>query len=524
MKFVVHAIIVSSLASLSCAAPTFNVFQWGAQKVDQFTMNIAQLAEVKAAPAAWGPIVPKPLVDSAALQAYINEPALRIRASKLQSAAMIGSKLYGHPTRVVGSGGHYVSMSQIESALRMLGPYYNVTKQYFNAPAGVIFASSLMVKDMLVLDAKPFELTPPTPGKAPVTAPVVLVPNGGCNLTDYPAAVNGSIALIEKGDCPYGNKSELAGLAGAVSAVIYNDIPGAGPITGSLGSMQPEQVATFGVSYEEGSLWASSLSQNISLNATAFIDSYVRNVSTFNLIADTVYGDEDNVIMVGAHSDSVAAGPGLNDDGSGLISLVEVAVALANFNVTNKVRFAWWSGEEEGSLGSKIYMAGLLPAEAAQIRLFLDYDMLASPNYAYQVYDSDDSTDPLGSSNIKDLYVDYYTAQGVNYTLVPFDGRSDYDSFIKNGIPSGGVTTGAEKIKTPEEAEKFGGIAGQAYDPCYHQLCDDVTNLNLEAWMLNTKLVAHAVATYGKSLDDFPPREPLEASAKRNRVMMQKSY
>lgn len=522
MKFITYTVVASSLASLSCAAPTFNLFQWGAEKVDQLTMNVAQMADdahsqAMAAPGWGSPVAPKPLVDSETLQAYITEPALRIRASKFQTAAMLGSKLYGHPTRVVGSAGHYQSMGQIETALRMLGPYYNVTKQYFNAPAGVVFAASLTVKNMLILDAVPLELTPPTPGKLPVTAPLVLIDNFGCNLTDYPAEVNGSIALIVQGGCPYGNKSEIAGTAGAVSAVIYSNVPGAGPLAGSLGSMQPEQVATFGVSYEEGSLWADSLAKNISVNATAFVDSFVRNYSTFNLIADTKYGDEDNVVMIGAHSDSVLAGPGINDGASGTISLLEIATALANFNVTNKVRFAWFSGTEEGLLGSEFYLSSLAPANVSQIRAYLNYEVLASPNFAYQVYDNDNEDDsPLGTAEIVDVIADYFTAKGANYTVAPLDGTGDYNAFVKAGIPCSGVTTGGDGIKTPDEAALFGGIAGQAYDPCFHGLCDDITNLNMPAWLFNTKLAAHTVATFALSMDDLPPREPVEATELRD--------
>lgn len=129
--------------------------------------------------------------------------------------------------------------------------------------------------------------------------------------------------------------------------------------------------------------------------------------------------------------------------------------------------------------------------------------MMASPNYAYQVYDANDKTNPNGSAELKQLFIDYYTSHGLNHTLIPFDGRSDYDAFVKNGIPGGGVAAGAEVLKTPEEAEMFGGQAGVAFDPCYHQLCDDTFNLNYEAWITNTKLIAHAVATYGSSLEAF---------------------
>lgn len=521
----VSAFFISAVAV--SAAPTFDFWQWGSENLNQVAINIADKIptfqqpktdnSVNAETFPWGPITPKPLVDSEALQAYISEPELRVQAAKLYSGALLGSRLYGHPTRVIGSGGHYQTLGHIESTLRGLGPYYNVTKQYFKAPAGVVFGYSLQVNGTLSLDAKPFDLTPPTPKKKPVTAPVVLVKNQGCDLTDYPVTVNGSIALIERGICPFGNKSELAGQAGALAAIVYNNVPGEGVLAGTMGAITPNQVASLSVSYEEGHAWSLPLSLNQTFNATVFVDSFVKNVSTFNIIADTQFGDPDNVVMLGAHSDSVAAGPGINDDGSGTISLLEVATALANFNVTNRVRFAWWAGEEEGLLGSDYYVSMLTPAENAQIRLFMDYDMMASPNYAYQVYNASDFANPTGSEALKNLYIDFYKAQGVNYTLVPFDGRSDYDAFIKNGIPGGGVATGAEGIKTPEEAEMFGGIAGQAYDPCYHSLCDDTTNVNMIPWMMNTKLIAHSVATFAKSLDDFPIRETLAASVTKGK-------
>ena len=192
--------------------------------------------------------------------------------------------------------------------------------------------------------------------------------------------------------------------------------------------------------------------------------------------------------MLGAHSDSVAEGPGINDDGSGALSLLEVASQLTHYRVRNCVRFAWWAGEEEGLLGSDYYVATLSPAENARIRLFMDYDMMASPNFAYQVYNATNAANPSGSEELRRLYTDWYSAHGLNHTLIPFDGRSDYDAFIRNGIPGGGIATGAEGVKSDDEGRLFGGTPGQWYDPCYHQLCDGVGNLNLTAWVVNTKV------------------------------------
>lgn len=505
------ASIITAAAAVSItasqAAPV-DFLQWGADKLDQLTLNIGDFAKAQTFP--WAPV--KPLVETEALQAYITEPGLVARVDKLVTIADKGVKAYGHPTRVIGSGGHYATLGEIESSLRKLGPYYNVTKQHFKAPSGSIFNSSLTVDDVEVTEFKPFDLTPPTLHRKPVTAPLVVVSNQGCDLLDYPAEVNGAIALISRGICPFGEKSELAGQAGAVGAIIYNNEPGEGVVQATMGDITPNQVATVGVSYESGSEWAETLS-TVSFNASLWVDAYVKNASTWNIIAETTLGDPENVVMLGAHSDSVAAGPGINDDGSGTISLLEVASALSNFNVTNQVRFAWWAGEEEGLLGSNYYVKTLTPGENEKIRLFMDYDMMASPNYAYQVYDANNTANPNGSGDLKQLYIDYYVSHGVNYTLIPFDGRSDYDGFIKNGIPGGGVATGAEVLKTEKEVEQFGGVAGIPFDPCYHQLCDNATNLAYDAFVLNTKLIAHSVATYASSLEGFPVREPAPIAA-----------
>ncbi|CRK15460.1 hypothetical protein BN1723_010688 [Verticillium longisporum] len=188
------------------------------------------------------------------------------------------------------------------------------------------------------------------------------------------------------------------------------------------------------------------------------------------------------------------------------LSLLEIATQLTNFDVNNCVRFAWWAGEEEGLLGSDYYVSVLPDDENEKIRLFMDYDMLGSPNYAYQIYNATNAVNPTGSEELRDLYVDWYKAHDLNYTFIPFDGRSDYDGFIRNGIPGGGIATGAEGVKTKREQEQFGGKAGDWYDPCYHQLCDDLHNVDVEAWELNTKLVAHSVAVFAKSFDGFPKR------------------
>lgn len=438
-----------------------------------------------------------PLVNSTELQALITHEALFTRAEKLYQIAGHSNKSYGHPTRVIGSPGHWATIGYIEHELKKLHGYYNVTTQAFKAFMSEIFSFNATIDNEVPKSLVEMDMSPPTPHKAPVYGLLALVSNSGCHDDDY-ANVTGNIAFIKRGECAFGDKAQLAAKHGALAAIIYNNEPG--EIRGTLG-VPPEGVkvsSSVGINQEEGEKYAKLLREGKVLNASVQVDSYVGPITTVNVIAETNHGDPNNIVMLGAHSDSVAAGPGINDDGSGTISLLEVAKQLTNYRVENKVRFAFWAAEEEGLLGSNYYADNLTPGENEKIRLFMDYDMMASPNYEYEVYDANNVDNPKGSEELKNLYIDYYTSHGLNYTLIPFDGRSDYVGFIEHGIPGGGIAAGAEK----NNAEN-----GDVLDKCYHQLCDDLSNIAWDAFLINTQLIAHSVATYGASLDGFPTRE-----------------
>ncbi|KAI0423539.1 peptidase family M28 [Xylaria sp. FL1042] len=452
----------------------------------------------------------KPLIDTELLQARINTENLLNRAEVLYDFAKSSEEQFGHPTRVIGSEGHRRTLEYIASEIGRLGDYYTLSTQPFPAVMGQVFQSRLVLGHSVPESASPMSLTPPTTGNEPVYGDLVLVNNQGCDAFDYPETVSGSIAFILRGTCSFGTKSELAGNAGAIAAIVFNSETGG--LSGTLGVPSPHHVATFGLSGEDAEPIVEKLKAGDVVDSIAFIDSVVNTINTTNLIAQTVEGDPSNCVMAGAHSDSVGEGPGINDDGSGSLTLLEVATHLSRFSVKNCVRFAWWAGEEEGLLGSDYYVATLPQDENNKIRLFMDYDMMGSPNFAYQIYNATNAVNPIGSEQLRNLYVDWYESKGLNYTFIPFDGRSDYDAFIRNGIPGGGIATGAEGIKTREEEVMFGGKAGDWYDPCYHQICDDVGNVNATAWLRNTQLVAHSIATFAASLENFPERESTKAA------------
>lgn len=255
-----------------------------------------------------------------------------------------------------------------------MGDYYNVTNQTFPAVSGNVFESRLVVGYQVPKSASPMSLTPPTKQHEPVYGKLLLVPNGGCSASDFSRNMTGHIALIKRGTCSFGDKSANAGKAGADAAIIYNNENGT--LAGTLGSPSPYHIATFGVSAAEAAPWVTALQNGTTgLDAIAYIDSTVDEIMTTNVIAQTTAGDPENCVMLGGHSDSVAAGPGINDDGSGSISLLEIAAQLTKYEVNNCVRFAWWAGEEEGLLGSTYYAEHLSAAENQKVRLFMDYDV-----------------------------------------------------------------------------------------------------------------------------------------------------
>lgn len=439
----------------------------------------------------------KKYVTSEKLQKHVELDNLLAGSQKLQD---IADGADGH--RAFGSKGHNQTVDYIVESLQALD-YYDVVKQPFHE----LYASA---EGTLSVDGKELDINPLTytPSGSAADTPLVKVNNLGCEAGDFPAEVEGNIAFISRGDCPFSQKTTNAKTAGAVGAVIYNHLEG--PLSGTLGDAHGDYVPVVGISNEDAQPILKALEAG-EVTASLDVDAVVEDRVTFNVIAETKGGDHDNVLVVGGHSDSVPAGPGINDDGSGIIALIETATALSKFKVKNAVRFGFWSAEEFGLLGSYHYVKSLnsSDAELSKIRAYLNFDMIASPNYMLGIYDGDGSafnlTGPPGSAQIEANFEQFFRDNDSPSVPTEFSGRSDYAAFIENGIPSGGLFTGAEVLKTAEEAVLFGGEAGVAYDVNYHKAGDDINNLNNDAYLLNTKAIADAIATYAISWESIEP-------------------
>jgi hypothetical protein len=338
----------------------------------------------------------------------------------------------------------------------------------------------------------------------------------GCEMTDF-AGIDWSgdndIALIQRGTCFFGTKAHNAELAGAEAVIIFNqgNTPDREALIVADATSLDDPSAPGGVSFIEHNIpvVGASFANGVALaqpGSTAFVEVLPSETRIdFNVIAELEGKNDNNVVMAGAHLDSVIEGPGIQDNGSGSAALLETALMMANLHPRNTIRFAWWAAEEQGLVGSTDYVEGLSQAERDRIALYMNYDMVGSPNYIFMVYDADESTFeapvpvPPGSEAIEDLYERYYTRIGEPYDDTAFDGRSDYQAFIEAGIASGGLFTGAEVPKTAEQAAIWGGVAGEQFDPCYHEACDDIDNVDLHALEVNSDLIAFAQLTFAYS-------------------------
>ncbi|MFE0381750.1 M28 family peptidase [Streptomyces inhibens] len=192
-----------------------------------------------------------------------------------------------------------------------------------------------------------------------------------------------------------------------------------------------------------------------------------------NLIAEWPQGDATKVYMFGAHLDSVGAGPGINDNGSGSAALLETALTLAEQNpaMAGRVRFGWWTDEEQGLNGSDFYVSSLSSADRSKIKAYYNFDMIASTNGGYFI----NHLNSTAAQPMKE-YWDSLSLQPEENTEGA--GRSDDYSFEQAGIPTSGYAMGAGARKTSAQAAKWGGTANRAYDSCYHQSCDTTGNIN----------------------------------------------
>jgi Zn-dependent M28 family amino/carboxypeptidase len=406
-------------------------------------------------------------------------------------------------TRASGTPGFDESLDYVEDLL--LGAGYTVTRQdflfnTFEELSPSVFERVSPDPETYVLNEDFF--TAEYSGSGDVTAPIqavdVVMPpgaaastsNSGCEPEDFADFVAGNIALVQRGTCDFSVKAANAFDAEASGVIIYNEGTPDAPdrqdtLNPTLGDAFSDPIPVVGTSFAIGEELFNLLQEG-EVVVHLMTDTLITlDVPTANLIAETPTGRDSQTVMAGAHLDSVSEGPGIEDNGTGSATLLDIALQMAALDIQprNTVRFAWWGAEEAGLVGSQYYVDSLSRSQLNEIELYLNFDMIGSPNYGRFIYDGDGSgfglSGPNGSESIEAVFEQFFASQGLASEPTAFDGRSDYDAFISAGIPAGGLFTGAEDTKSAAQVGLYGGLATfngdpVAFDSCYHQACDSL--------------------------------------------------
>jgi Zn-dependent M28 family amino/carboxypeptidase len=422
-------------------------------------------------------------------------------------------------TRAAGTSGYDASVDYVAAQLEAAG--YDVTiQQYLTyvyrqlgpstleqiAPGSVVYTED--VDYNLMSNTDPGDVT------AAVTAVDLDLGLGnsstsGCEVADFAGFPAGNIALMQRGACTFLLKAENAAAAGAVGAIIFNQgntVDREGLFNGTLTSDYSGGIPVLATTYALGEQF--SMIPGLVVRIVA--DVTRGDVTTANVIAESIGGDPRNVVMAGAHLDSDEGSPGINSNGSGAAALLEVAEQMGKVQPRNKLRFAWWGSRFEATRGSDYYVAELTPEEIDDIALYLEFSTIGSPNFVRFVYDGDGSEGGTagapGSEAIEALFSDFYAGRGLASEPIPYRFSDDL-AFYLAGIPTGGIYTGTFEIKTPDQALVYGGTAGEQLDPCYLLACDTFDNVSFEALEQSTAAVAYSVLQYAMNTESVNGKE-----------------
>ncbi|MCX5204437.1 M28 family peptidase [Streptomyces sp. NBC_00237] len=347
----------------------------------------------------------------------------------------------------------------------------------------------------------PVFMTRFTPSTGPDgTRARLVTPNGdGCKAADYAGVdVAGAVVVLARSTCKYALQQQVAAEAGARAVLLYERSPKPDNISRLYGFTPP----AYTISHAVVSQRVGERIERAARKGGVEVDLTLRGReirrTTVNLVAETRGGDPDNVVLMGAHLDSVPESAGINDNASSASAVLETAISLAPHQraVKNKVRFVWWGAEELINVGSQYYVDSLSEAERGRVKAVLNGELLGSSNYARFVWDPETG----GSHVIADVFGGYFDSRGLPYERVnPNTIGSDHLAFQAIGIPVGGVDGGNLDIKTPEQQARYGGQAGEMFDSCYHQTCDVLTSINRPVQEANSTALAWVLgrlATY----------------------------
>ena len=297
----------------------------------------------------------------------------------------------------------------------------------------------------------------------------------GCYENDWREFTAGRIALTPPGPCLRRNTVEHAQQAGAVALVVANYGWEQGEaLRPTLLSPDGIDIPVISAIGEVGAGLQEAAEEGTEVHIQ--VDTDIGGTLVSNVIAQ--HGSGGPVVMLGAHLDSVLDGPGINDNGSGVAAVLEIAHLLADAGHPGTIRVGFWAGEEFGLLGSRDYVTGLSPTDLDAMAAYINLDMLGSVNAVPMVYQNSDA--PNGSHEITEFLLAWLQADGIAAEPENLSSGSDHHFFAQAGVPIGGIFSGASEVKSQDQAATNGGQADEAMDPCYHLSCDTIQNVNAE--------------------------------------------
>ncbi|HET9851439.1 MAG TPA: M28 family peptidase [Candidatus Limnocylindrales bacterium] len=322
----------------------------------------------------------------------------------------------------------------------------------------------------------------------------------GCDPAEWSSVPAGVVALVQPGGCRRRDvilNAQAAGVVGLITS--YAEWTPDHVLRPTLIDPEGLSIPAVGVTGSAGLALLAAAQEGAKVHLAVLTT--VESTQSPNVIADLPGGDPAHVVMIGGHLDSVIDGPGINDNGSGTMTILEIARELAKLRPDGAawhVRVAFWTGEEIGLLGSFAYVGGLSAEDASTIEAYLNFDMVGSANGVREIYDSVASSRPIAGKVIEGLLAQALNGAGLASVVVDIGGASDHLPFDQIGVPMGGLFSGANEVKSEEQAGLFGGTAGLPADACYHLACDTAANIDRE---LLEQLARAAAWTLGRFAD-----------------------